>query len=234
MTGTTRRPAHDYAPGAEYARAHGAEYAATPGADPDTLARLSWLAAAEADAARRARLFRTPREEREMQMMLRPVAPADAYKLFGLLLGALPPAAIFLRLSLLFNDKSDGLLYLIFLPMLLICALVGWRMGARLGRSMGEFERGGWPRTILYTLAVALGWATVTGAAGGFLFFVVGSIFGVLCALAVAVPAFLVFASLHRLLARGGMIDARHLRPLAWGVPATVAALILSPYLLPY
>jgi hypothetical protein len=214
----TRHPAHAHA----------------YGADPDTLARLNWLAAAEADAARRARLFRTPREESEMQMMLRPVAPAGAYKLFGLLLGTLPPAAIFFRLSLPFVNASSDWVALLFVPMLIICAAVGRLMGARLGRSMGEFERGGWTRTLLYTLAAALGWATVTGAAGGFLFFVIGSIFGVFAALAVAVPAFLVFASLHRLLARGGMIDARHLRPLAWGVPATVAALILSPYLLPY
>lgn len=169
-----------------------------------------------------------------MLLMRRPVAAERAFARFGLLLGTLPPAAIFLRLSVLFFDSNSALTCLIFLPMLLVCALVGWRMGAILGRSMSDFERGGWVRTMLYTLAVALAWATVTGAAGGLLFFVVGSIFGVFCALAVALPAFLVFTSLHRLLARGGMIDARHLRPLAWGVPATAAALILSPYLLPY
>ncbi len=166
--------------------------------------------------------------------MRRPVQTADAFKLFGLLLGTLPPAAIFFRLAMLWTGfVKDGLVWLLF-PMLLICALVGWRMGARLGKSVDDFERGGWGRLILYTLAVALGWATVTGAAGGVLFFGVGAIFGVFCALVVALPAFLVFTPLHRLLARGGMIDARHLRPLAWGVSATIAALILSPYLLPY
>jgi len=57
---------------------------------------------------------------------------------------------------------------------------------------------------------------------------------GVFYALAVALPAFLVFTTLHRLLARGGMIEERHLWPLAWAVAATPAALVLSPSLLPY
>jgi hypothetical protein len=46
--------------------------------------------------------------------------------------------------------------------------------------------------------------------------------------------AFAAFAPLHRLLARGGMIDARHLAPLAWGINLAISALILSPRLLPY
>lgn len=169
-----------------------------------------------------------------MLLMSRPVPVERAFAQFGLLLGTLPPAAIFFRLSAFMWEGNGGPVWLIFLPMLIICALVGWGMGKRLGKSMSDFERGGWARTMLYTILAALGWASVTGAVGGFLFFFIGAIFGVFCALAVALPCFLVFTSLHRLLARGGMIDARHLRPLAWGVPATAAALILSPYLLPY
>lgn len=166
--------------------------------------------------------------------MRRPVPVERAFAQFGLLLGTLPPAAIFFRLAMMWTGFVKDGLALLLLPMLILCAVVGWRMGARLGKSIGDCERGSWARTILYTLAAALGWATVTGAAGGFLFFGIGAIFGAFCALVVAPPAFLVFTSLHRLLARGGMIDARHLRPLAWGVPAIIAALILSPYLLPY
>lgn len=165
-----------------------------------------------------------------------PVPVERAFAQFGLLLGTLPPAAIFFRLLLSFSflHSDEAYIGLLFIPMLIVCALLGKRLGARLGGSIGGFERGHWVRFLLFTLAAALGWATVTGAAGGFLFFGIGAIFGAFCALVVAPPAFLVFASLHRLLARGGMIDARHLRPLAWGVPAIIAALILSPYLLPY
>jgi hypothetical protein len=189
---------------------------------------LNWLVAFDAAAERSARLFRTPREEREMLSMRRPVNVERAFALFGLLLGTLPPAAIFFRLALPITRGGNDQFWLIFVPMLCMCAAIGRVMGRRVGRSIGEFERGGWVRLILFTVAAAFGWATVTGAAGGVLFFGVGAIFGVFCALAVAVPAFLVFTTLHRLLARGGMIDARHLRPLAWGVPATAAALVLG------
>jgi hypothetical protein len=193
----------------------------------DCDARLRWLVAADAEAARRARLFRSPREEREMLMMRRAVSPERAFALFGLLLGTLPPAAIFLRLVLLFDWEVKPL-GLIFIPMLLVCAALGRVMGRRVGGPISEFERGGRVRFVLFTAAAALGWATVTGASGGAIFFGVGAIFGVFCAIAVALPAFAAFAAFHRLLARGGMIDARHLRPLAWGVAATAAAAVLG------
>lgn len=169
-----------------------------------------------------------------MLLIRQPVNAESAFALLGLLLGTLPPAAIFFRLALPISRGSDGHIALIFVPMLVICAALGRLMGRRVGRSIGEFERGGWARLILFTIAAAFGWATVTGAAGGVLFFGVGALFGVFCALAVAAPAFVVFTTFHRLLARGGMIDARHLRPLAWAVAATAAALVLSPSLLPY
>ena len=200
--------------------------------DPD--ARLNWLLAADAEAGRRARLFRTPREEREAQAMRRPVNVEQAFALFGLLLGTLPPAAIFFRMALPFSRMGGGSVVLIFVPMLIICATVGRAMGRRVGGPIGEYERGGWAVMLLFTVASAFGWAAATGAAGGALFFGIGAFFGVFYALAVAVPAFLVFTTLHRLLARGGMLDARHLWPLAWAVAATPAALVLSPSLLPY
>ena len=165
--------------------------------------------------------------------MRRPVSSERAFALFGLLLGTLPPAAIFFRMLYV----SVGLLgagSFLFVTMLGICALVGWRMGARVGRTVDESERRTWAGATIDALEAGFVWAAATGAAGGFLFFGVGALFGVACALAVALPAFAVFTSLHRLLARGGMIDARHLRPLAWGVSTIAAALILSPYLLPY
>jgi hypothetical protein len=78
---------------------------------------------------------------------------------------------------------------------------------------------------------MALGWSLVTGGLGGALFFGVGAAFGFVCALPVALAAFPVFAFLHRLISRGGMIEARHAWPLAFGIPLTIAAMIMSPWL---
>ena len=209
-----------------------------PARRDDVDARLSRLVALDAEAERRARQFRTPREEREMLMMRRPFNVARAFAFFGLLLGTLPPAAIFIRLfgyGLGGNPEWGHLAFLrLCLAMNFLCAVMGQQMGRVVGRSIIEDTgRRSWARTLLVALPAAVVWGISTGAAGGVLFFGIGAIFGAVCALAVALPCFVAFTTLHRLLARGGMIDARHLRPLAWGVAATAAALVLSPYLLP-
>jgi hypothetical protein len=189
--------------------------------------------ALDAEAERRARLFRTPREEREMLMMSRPVNTERAFALFGLLLGTLPPAAIFYRMfGYGFTYERDWgyfTLPAMCLAMNFVCAFIGRHMGRAVGHPMiANAERRSWTLTVLFALLAAFVWAVATGAAGGAVFFGVGAIFGAFFALAVALPAFAVFTTLHRLLARGGMIDARHLRPLAWGVAATAAALVLG------
>ena len=174
-----------------------------------------------------------------MLMLARPVGVEHALALFGLLLGTLPPAAIFIRLFgygfTYGRDWGYFALPAMCLTMNIVCAIVGREMGRAVGRPIIAYsERRSWTRMVLFTLLASFVWAAATGAAGGAVFFGVGAIFGVIFALAVAPPAFLVFTTFHRLLARGGMIDARHLRPLAWSVAATAAALVLSPSLLPY
>ena len=168
-----------------------------------------------------------------MLTMRRPVNVERAFAFFGLLLGTLPPAAIFLRMfGYGFTYERDwGYVTLpaMCLAMNIICAVVGQRMGRAVGHPMiAGAERRSWTRTLLFTLVAAFVWGAATGAAGGAVFFGIGAVFGVVFALAVALPAFVVFTTFHRLLARGGMIDARHLRPLAWGVAATAAALALG------
>ncbi|HEX8160327.1 MAG TPA: hypothetical protein VF538_00390 [Pyrinomonadaceae bacterium] len=175
---------------------------------------------------------RRPREEQEALMMRRPVPTERAFARFGLLLGLLPPAAVFFRVALLFHFA--GALCLIFLPMLIACALMGRRMGAHAGRTFDESERASWGRTMIDAMGDAFVWAAATGATGGAIFFGLGAALGLMCALPVALLAFALFAPLHRLLARDGMIDARHLAPLAWGINLTISALVLSPRVLPY
>jgi uncharacterized membrane protein YedE/YeeE len=110
----------------------------------------------------------------------------------------------------------------------LVCCLVGRVLGAGLGRRVDALERRSWPVMLLASLALGLLWGLGTGAAGGAVAFVVGAVFGAACAVPVGMPAFVVFTTLHRLLARGGMIEERHLWPLAFGTTCTIAALILG------
>ena len=195
--------------------------------------RLRRLEAAIAAADERMRRFRHPCEETEMLLMRRPLTVERAYARLGLLLGALPPAAIFYRFAHYgiegnFDWWNDGWRCALCLAMNLVCVLVGRRVGARVGRDVAKELGASWFRYAGAVILAALSWGILTGAAGGALFFGIGSISGAMIAPVIALAAFLLFAPLHRWLARGGMIDARHFWPVACGVTLVISALILS------
>ena|GEM_PF-629532 len=202
-------------------------------------ARLRRLEAAIADDDERARRFRDAREEEEMLLMRRPLTTERAYALFGLLLGVLPPAAIVFRFAAFAVLRESDLWFLFFvllfgLPMTALCALTGRRMGRRLAPMMERGGRRHWLMTLFYAVAAGFAWACATGAAGGAVVFLIGAFYGLLCALPFGLAGFLLFAVCHCLLARGGMIDARHFWPVACGIALVSAAVILSPGLIPY
>ncbi|MGA9995976.1 MAG: hypothetical protein WBP93_11215, partial [Pyrinomonadaceae bacterium] len=185
-------------------------YNGTIAGTDDSNAKLSWLLAVNQHEAYRRWLFRNPFEEEQMLLMRRPIPTARAYAIFGLLLGALPPAAIFYRLfgygfghEWLHNDSL--LLFILCLAMNILCSLTGAGMGRLLGKQMDHQERLSWNRMFLSSLAMGLGWGCMTGFMGGLPFFVVGAVIGVIFALPVGLAAFTLFTLLHRLLARGGM-----------------------------
>ena len=206
----------------------------------DTHASLNWYVAANAEAERRRRLFRTADEEEQMLLMPRPISTRDAYARFGMLLGTFPPLFIFLRLfGYGLVDKQTfawepSPWFIMFMLMNFVCYAVGYKMGGHVGSYMDEVERCPWNVMILFTVLLAVVWGVVTGVAGGLPAFGFGAIFGPFFAIPVAVAGFLMFTMLHRLLARGGMIESRHFWPLACGTVSVIAALILSPYVFPY
>lgn len=198
-----------------------------PIADQPVDARLKWLH--EANAAESARLARERLEE-ETMMMRRPVSMRRAYALFGLLLGTLPPAAIFYRLfgNILGHSTEAGWLFLLLLAMNVACAAAGRFVASRLSGAAETVESGSWPRLLVLSPFLGMVWGALTGALGGLIFFVIGAFFGALCAMIVGVLTFSLFMPLHRSLARGGMIEAGHLWPLACGVTMAITALILG------
>lgn len=209
--------------------------------DADLAQRLIWLEAEIArDLARRNKPARVSDEWRALRAVKlgRPVATEEAYALFGMLLGLLPPFAIFARILAAFfvdgglrgRDSGNALLFwgALFLLMNAVCCLVGRHFGAYLGRTNGDVRARPWPAFIFISLLEGVAWGGVTGAAGGAIGFGFGAFFGAACAIPIALLAFPVFAVLHRALSHGGMIEERQLWPLALGIPFNVAVLILS------
>jgi hypothetical protein len=209
-------------------------------ADDNLARRLTWLQGELADRRGSCKLSRLREERGALRSVTlgQTLTTEEAYAWFGSFLGLFPPFALFARIlghalreeSQQRSLNSDGALYwaLLFLVMNAVCCLVGRKFGAFLGRKFGDPRAWRWPIYLFSSLMMAVAWGVVTGAAGGAVGFLIGAVVGVCCAVPVALAAFPVFAVLHRALSRDGMIEERQLWPLAFGVPLTIAALILS------
>ncbi len=165
--------------------------------------------------------------------MRRPIRTQKAYELFGLLLGALPPIAIFWRILGGFFMANwtcvlGSGLFMLFLMMSAICCLVGKSMGTRMGRWLDDENIASRTWKFFGSLTAGICWGVVTGAAGGLPAFGIGAVYGAICAVPIGMLAFPLFTLLHRPLAHGGMIDARHFWPLACGIVMVISALILG------
>jgi len=202
------------------------------GHDYDVAARLNWL---KAELARDENARAASKRERESALALSMEAPREAgaaYAALGALLGLLPPAAMFGRFLSSFavwRTRDEFGLLALCVVMNIICVAAGYGMGLWAGRRLGDPRARAWHELVLFAALLGCVWGVATGAAGGVLVFGIGAVAGALLAVPVGLAGFVLFAPLHRLLARGGMIEARHLRPLALGVAGAIAALILSP-----
>jgi hypothetical protein len=194
----------------------------------DINARLGWLRAEIAETESGARARREA-EEQAALLMQNPQPLVAAYGWFGLLLGLFPPAAIFCRFFKFGLEDSNRLIWAsMFAVALAVCGAIG-RLTARFAaQSIAEPRRYHWLQ--LFLLAVLLGsfWGIVTGAAGGAVFFGVGSLAGILFAVPIGVAAFPLFALLHQQLSRDGMIEESLMWPLAFGLPLLVTAAVLG------
>ena len=163
-------------------------------------------------------------------LMRRPFDVRRAFALFGLMLGLFPPAAIFIKMFGYGMVGNDGkpVLFILCVLMNLVCVCVGYATGAGLSEAVGNALRYRWAVMLLLLAVLGFVWGAVTGFAGGLIFVGIGAIFGAVFAVPIGVLAFVLFGSLHRLVARGGMIDARHFWPLATGVTLLAAALVLG------
>jgi hypothetical protein len=208
--------------------------AAAPAAYSDEVQRrINTLLAENAEYERRRALYRSPREEFESLSMFSPRTTEQSYRLLGLLLGAFPPAAYFIRLARYGLDPWNNghpLFFLFFAFINAVCLFVGMGMGKVVGKKMRQLERASWLKMISYSSLLALFWAFVTGFAGTAVVFIVGGFVGVVFALPVALAAFPIFAAIHRLMERGHLIEQKHLAPIAYGISLTISAFILGYY----
>ncbi len=198
----------------------------------DITARLNWLLILNEKEAKHRQVFRNETEEIQLALMHRPVSPERAYAVFGMLLGGSTAAATFARViggtSIQRLTNADSYLLLLCLLVIVVCSAAGYAMACTVATKAFSTERSRWTRMLMMMLLIGSAWGLVTGAAGGFFFYGFGAVVGLGLGWPIGAIGFLMFASFHRLLECGGMIDTKHLLPIACGIPAVIAALILG------
>lgn len=171
-------------------------------------------------------MYRTDREELEAQLMKNPLTLEQTFAYFGLLLGAFPPAAFFLRFAL--EARLDGWVFGVMLIINLISAVVGFFSGKIVAKMLRQIEKNSWSAMLLILPLVGLLWGAVTGAAGGVIVFFFGAFFGAILGGAVGAAALPAFTIFHRLLKKGEAIELKHFLPIAFGVTFVICGFILG------
>ena len=188
--------------------------------------RLNALLAINAETARQKAMYRSDREKLEAELMKNPLSLEKTFSYFGLLLGAFPPAALFIRFTI--DARPEGWVFGVMFIINLISAVVGFFAGKLVGKAMRSVENLGWLSMILTLPFIGLLWGAVSGGAGGIIVFVFGAFFGAIIGGIVGSAALPAFTVLHRLLKRGESIEMKHFLPIAFGVTFIICGLILG------
>jgi len=182
--------------------------------------------AINAETARQKAMYRTDREKLEAELMKKPLGLEQTFAYFGLLLGAFPPAAMFIRVAV--DGKLDGWVFGVMFIINLISAVVGFFSGKLVGKAIRALEKMNWLSMILLLPFLGLLWGMASGGAGGIIVFVFGAIFGAILGGIVGGVALPVFTIFHRLLKKGESIELKHFLPVAFGVTFIICGFIFG------
>jgi hypothetical protein len=159
-------------------------------------------------------------------MMKNPLSMDQTFSYFGLILGAFPPAAMFIRFAI--DGRMEGWVFGVMFIINLISAVVGFFSGKFVAKAVRAFETLNWFKMILALPFLGLLWGMISGGAGGIIVFVIGAFFGALLGGIVGSVALPAFTILHRLLKKGEMIEVKHFLPIAFGLTFIICGFILG------
>ncbi len=200
------------------------------GDDESTRQRLEILLAANAESAQKKSLYTNEQDALEAATMKNPLSDKQAFAYFGLLLGTIPPAAIFTRAFI--NDGAfrfeDLWVVGIIAVVNLIAAVTAYFTGKVVGKIVGDLEQMSWTKMLLILPFVGILWGILSGGAGGTIIFLIGAVFGGALGAMVGGCALPIFAILHRLLKKEDKIARKHFLPIAFGTTFIVSAYILG------
>lgn len=198
--------------------------------DELTRQRLDTLLAINAETEHEKEMFASNKEKLEAELMAHPISSEKAFAYFGILLGALPPAALFIRFMLDTNGFRNGEAWLIgvFAIVNVISSVVGYFSGKLISKIVCNLEKSSWTKMILALPFVGILWGILAGGAGGAVILIIGAFFGAILGGMVGSFALPTFTICHRLLKKGDQIERKHFLPLAFGISFIISAFMLG------
>jgi hypothetical protein len=185
------------------------------------------LLAANAEIAAWKAAYPTRRIEIERSLMTNPLGAERTFANLGLMLGTLPPAAVFLAIRLSSNS-IEGLFLALFVWVTMVTGLVGFHSGRAVGQLIDSMKYRSLSFCLMFVPLIGLAWGAICGAAGGIFIFLIGAFFGALIGGAVGAVALTAFFLIYRMMTIAGMIELKHFLPIAAGITFTICAFILS------
>ena len=166
-------------------------------------------------------------------LMKNPVNTETAVARLGLLTGAIPTSALFIKVFIMQSKGgSDFTASLAIGAMIAVSICVtstaGYMTGKAAGQILQTIESKNWPGMMLLLPFIGAAWGLLSGAAGGIVLLGIGAVFGGAIGLAVGALIFTAFGILHRLLKTTDQIEQNRLLPISIGLVSIVAAFILG------
>jgi hypothetical protein len=197
------------------------------------LSRYNWLLAENHRIAREKILYRNEHERLEAVTMRRPVKIAKAYRYFGLMLGAVPPAAITVRVAFSFADRGfiepgEIVLWLLVAFAGIVSGLVGYLSGKLTAKTVKRVEKFALPNRAALIAFVGMTWGIACGAAGGVFIFVFGAFPAALMGAVTGFLALPIFTTLLNFARSGDRVALSRFLPISLGIVLSIAAFIFG------
>jgi hypothetical protein len=192
--------------------------------------RIEHLLRLNAESARQRSLFENEEQRRKALLMRWPIDSRHAFGYFGLIIGSLPVLAIAVRIlaSGGIGGREVGFAIL-YTSAAIGTGLIGLVLGQRyVPKAVKYASNFSLPNRVALWILIGLAWGAISGASGGMVIFVIGSIFGAILGGLVGAVTVPIMLALHSSVNVGDTIEAKHFLPIAFGVTLSVCALVLG------
>ena len=191
--------------------------------------RLDHLLRLNAEIARQKSLYTNDEDKKKAFLMTRPMDSRHAFGTFGMFIGSLPPLALVVKILVSRGVYATTGLLLLIAAAGLVTGIVAFQIGRRYIPGALRYISGfSLPNRVGLWAVLGLMWGATSGAAGGLVIFLIGSIFAGIAGGVIGAVAVPTMVALHSSVRVGDLIEPKHFLPIALGIIFSICSFILG------